>query len=121
MNNIKQHSLFHLSHTKVKSSDQANAILRCISLAMDDSLQDVVVVVSVVTSKDYWPITRLKLAGRLLLREELTVKYRNRVMLAMVSIAEVEVGKDKCETLNLHCEAHSPFYELLSQHRHNFA
>ena len=51
MNNIKQHSLFHLPYTGVKSSDQANAILRCISLAMDDSLQDVVVVVSVVTSK----------------------------------------------------------------------
>ena len=29
------------------------------------------------------------------------MKHRNRVMLAMLSIAEVEVGKDKFETLNL--------------------
>ena len=28
-------------------------------------------------------------------------------MLAMVSIAEVEVGKDKCETLNLECKQYS--------------
>merc|ERR1711892_157024 len=104
MKDIKQHFLSHLPYTsKGKSSDQANAILCCISLAitsaMDDGMQEVVV--SVATSKNTEPATRLRLARSLLLREELTVEQRDKVVLAMVKIAEVEVGKEKNEILNL--------------------
>jgi|ERR1740137_255852 len=104
MKDIKQHFLSHLPYTsKGKSSDQANAILCCISLAitstMDDDMQEVVA--SVATSKNIEPATRLRLARSLLLREELTVEQRDKVVLAMVKIAEVEVGKEKNEILNL--------------------
>jgi len=104
MMDIKQHFLSHLPYTSQgKSADQANALLCCISLSVTHTMEDTMleVAVGVVTSKNIFSSTRLRLARRLLLRSQLTVEQRDRIVLALVSMLELDIGQEKVDTLNL--------------------
>lgn len=104
MMDIKQHFLLHMPYTSQgKSADQANAILCCISLSVTHTMEDSLleVAVGVAASKNILSSTRLRLARRLLLRSQLTVEQRDRIVLALVSMLEMDIGKEKVDTLDL--------------------
>lgn len=104
MMDIKQHFLAHMPYTSQgKSADQANALLCCISLSVTHTMEDTLleVAVGVAASKNILPSTRLRMVRRLLVRTQLTVEQRDRVVLALVSMLEMDIGKEKVDTLNL--------------------
>lgn len=104
MMDIKQHFLSHMPYTSQgKSADQANALLCCISLSVTHTMEDSLleVAVGVAASKNILSSTRLRLARILLLRSQLTVEQRDRIVLALVSMLETDIGKEKVDTLDL--------------------
>jgi len=104
MMDIKQHFLSHLPYTSQgKSADQANALLCCISLSISDTMEDSLleVAVGVAASKNILPSTRLRLARRLLVKTQLTVEQRDRIVLSLVTMLEMDIGREKVDTLDL--------------------
>jgi len=104
LKDIQQHFLSHVPYTSLgKSSDQANATLCCISLAITRSMDASMlgVMVGVVTSRNLDSVIRLRLAGSILAREDLAEEQRDRVVQSLVLMLETVVGKDKILTLKL--------------------
>jgi len=101
---IKHHFLEHLPYSSQgRSCDQANAILCCLSFAINESFDEnmVTVAVKVAASKHVAVSTRLRLAKQLLVKSELTVDQRNGVVLALVELVGTFAGKDKVATMDL--------------------
>jgi len=101
---IQRHFLLPLPYTSLgKSCDQANAILCCLSLTinetMDASMLDVMV--GVCASRNISASTRIRLASQLLKRGELTVEQRDMVVIGLVKLVETNTGTDKVVAMNL--------------------
>jgi len=101
---IQRHFLLPLPYTSQgKSCDQANAILCCLSLAinevMDASLLDVMV--GVCASRNILACTRIRLSRQLLTRGELTIAQRDMVVVSLVKVAETNVSSEKIDAMNL--------------------
>jgi len=103
LKDIQLHFLSHLPYTcQGRSADQANAILCCISLTITNNVTAPMqeVMVATVTSKNIEAPTRLRLAKNLLSRDALTTEQRDRVVDALITMAET-AGPEKVLTLTL--------------------
>jgi len=101
---ITQHFLSPMPYTSQgKSCDQANAILCCLSLAINETMDAnmLEVAVWVTASRNILSSTRLRLASDLLHRVELTVEQRDRVVLALIKLVETDTGKEKIAAVNM--------------------
>lgn len=107
MADIQQHFLLHIPYASCSNViDETNALLCCIQFSLDSDFNAdaLVAAVDVVARKHVKPITRLRLAKKLLHMEELKADERDLIVETLVKLLNTEAFEVKLSVMALLCD-----------------